>query len=599
MFHRLLPTPRTTPGTTRSLAACLAALTACATPDGGSARERGAPPHDPLPGIDLGADADLAGAEAIAALGEDLPAVARHYGMTADDLRTRLATSTSLRVSAWGLLYYAEEDPTGLAESTFSDGTVPTNPTETTIPEAETFRLHSKPDAVGTIWLDFEASTVTTPYWNGGRPIAVPAFSLDADPAYSSADLAAIRRTWLGVAEAYAPFNVDVTTERPASPNLTKFVRVIFSSNSEWYGRAGGVCYAGSFSWGIGVDSQTCWVFSTLLGNNTKQIADAGSHEAGHALGLAHWSNYDASGAYVSEYYWGYGTGTASWAPLMGGSYNATLAQWSKGEYPNAQQRQDDVSVIGGKVGYRPDDAAATSSGAPLLRGTAADGVATIDTRGVIGAASDADLHRLDTTGGAIALEVRPAAVGGNVDFAARLVTSNGTVLASADPAGKGTAVLQATLAAGSYYVEVRPVAYTDPTTGLGYSTYGSLGAYQIAGTYPGTNVASPVITPPPPPPAVDTIRPTAQITSPAAGFAVKNKTTFTITAAGADETALASIAIIAGNQTLCTVAVTTNQSVSCAYKPTKTGPVTLTARATDKAGNVGTSTPISITVTR
>ena len=79
----------------------------------------------------------------------------------------------------------------------------------------------------------------------------------------------------------------------------------------------------------------------------------------------------------------------------------------------------------------------------------------------------------------------------------------------------------------------------------------------------------------------------------------MKNRTTVTITAAGADALGLASIAIYANNTAVCSVSVVTSTSVSCAYKPTKAGTVTLTARATDRAGNVGTSAPVALTVTR
>ena len=519
---------------------------------------------------------------AVDALGADLPAVAAHYALTAPQRESLLLTSSSARLSPWGLLYHHDELP---QPATFSDGILPTNPTA----DGETFQLHSKPDAVAIIWLDFTATTVTTPYWNGGRPITVPAYSLDADPAYSAADLAAIRQIWLGVAEDYLPFNVDVTTERPTGPTMTKFIRVTFSSNSAWYGAAGGVCYSDSFSWGMSsMDSQMCWVFSTLLGNNTKAVADAASHEAGHALGLYHWSTWDAAGNYVNEYYPGYGAGSTGWAPLMGNSYGKALSQWSKGEYPYANTgintRQDDVSKIASVVGYRTDDAGASSSQAPLLRGTVSSGLALVDTRGVISSGADTDLHTIDTTGGALSLEVRPAAVNGNVDFQAR-------------PLGRGTATLTATLAAGTYFVKIKPIGYVDPATSLGYSTYGSLGAYQVIGSFPGTTLAAPIITPPPP--AVDSTPPTAAITAPTAGTSVKNRTTVTITAAGADALGLASIAIYANNTAVCSVSVVTSTSVSCAYKPTKAGTVTLTARATDRAGNVGTSAPVALTVTR
>jgi hypothetical protein len=78
------------------------------------------------------------------------------------------------------------------------------------------------------------------------------------------------------------------------------------------------VSYVGSFTWG---DDTPGWVFSGLLNNNIKYIAEAVSHEAGHTLGLQHQSNYDAECTKTSEYGQGQGTGEISWAPIMGSRF--------------------------------------------------------------------------------------------------------------------------------------------------------------------------------------------------------------------------------------------------------------------------------------
>ena len=61
-------------------------------------------------------------------------------------------------------------------------------------------------------------------------------------------------------------------------------------------------------------------------------------HEIGHTLGLYH--SGQTTGV---EYY----AGHSDWAPIMGVGYGKSLTQWSKGEYPNANQPQDDIAIIG------------------------------------------------------------------------------------------------------------------------------------------------------------------------------------------------------------------------------------------------------------
>ena len=72
------------------------------------------------------------------------------------------------------------------------------------------------------------------------------------------------------------------------------------------------------------------WVFENNLGNSSKNISEAASHEAGHSFGLSHDGNNSTS------YYAGHGTGTTGWAPIMGVGYNRNVTQWSKGDYANA-----------------------------------------------------------------------------------------------------------------------------------------------------------------------------------------------------------------------------------------------------------------------
>ena len=50
----------------------------------------------------------------------------------------------------------------------------------------------------------------------------MPAYSKDGDPAFSAAELDAVQEVWARVAEDYAPFNIDVTTEDPGTAGLVR-----------------------------------------------------------------------------------------------------------------------------------------------------------------------------------------------------------------------------------------------------------------------------------------------------------------------------------------------------------------------------------------
>src|SRR5207244_1199483 len=69
---------------------------------------------------------------------------------------------------------------------------------------------------------------------------------------------------------------------------------------------------------------------------------------------------------YVGNPYW---SPTAYWGPIMGNG-GATLLQWSKGEYFNADNIQDDLAIISSPqngFGYRTDDHADTIASADPL----------------------------------------------------------------------------------------------------------------------------------------------------------------------------------------------------------------------------------------
>ncbi len=335
---------------------------------------------------------------------------------------------------------------------------------------SDALRLHSRPGAPRTIFIDVDGHVTSASAWNSlsGDTIVSEPFDMDGDAArFSALERTVIRSVWQRVSEDYAPFDVDVTTEDPGLAALTRSgeqdtgfgVRVIVTS-SNWYASGvGGLAYVGSFDQGT-----PAFVFSSSLGNVDRHIAEAVTHETGHTLGLRH------DGTATAGYY----TGHAGWAPIMGVGYNADLVQWSAGEYSGADNTEDDIAIISGYVPVVADDHANTPAGAtPIDIGETAHGVITTE--------SDVDTFSVDIEAGTAVFDARGAPVASNLDIRLHLMDAAGRRLATSNPATRLGATITRDLAAGRYTVRVDGVGTGDPTTG--YSDYGSLGRYSLTVT--------------------------------------------------------------------------------------------------------------------
>src|SRR5262249_20765732 len=176
-----------------------------------------------------------------------------------------------------------------------------------------------------------------------------------------------ITRIWRYVAEDFAPFNINVTTVQPANLGHGCTQKIDIGGDGSWLDVvAGGVSYIGSFT---GTTPNLSFVFPANLGNGyPKYVGDASSHEAGHAFGLLHQSQYDSNGIKIAEYYTGPGDGTA---PIMGSSYYSDLSRWWVGTASDsATHIQDDMAIIANTTnnfGYRADDVGDTIATASAL----------------------------------------------------------------------------------------------------------------------------------------------------------------------------------------------------------------------------------------
>ena len=142
---------------------------------------------------------------------------------------------------------YLTVDPEGgvlYVDSFLPDETQVAEAPLTALPEsimpAQTFLLHSRPGAGKIIYLDFDGHVISNTAWNSGLadPLVARPYSLDGDDAsFSSSELASIAAIWRRVAEDYAPFDVDVTTESPASFGPT-IGRILVTRSTDANGNA-------------------------------------------------------------------------------------------------------------------------------------------------------------------------------------------------------------------------------------------------------------------------------------------------------------------------------------------------------------------------
>jgi len=333
--------------------------------------------------------------------------------------------------------------------------------------------LNSLPGATATIYLDFDGEVVSGTSWNGGATI-------NAQPeGYSDSEM---RRIWELVAEDFSPFNVNVTTDRSVFDNAPRNRRMmnIFTTTTTAAPGSGGVAYLNSFSRN---NNDPCWTFNGRPGS-IKAAAETASHEVGHTVGLSH----DGQGS--NTYYQGDGT----WCPIMGGNFTNPVGHWSKGEYSNANLREDDLAIItrARNFGYKSDDHGGSANGATEIVVNSQGTVEADDNRGVIERNSDKDFFSFETAGGAVEFEFNPASRDPNLNIGVKIYNASNQEVASSSPANRMSASIDTTLPGGTYFIEVDGVA--GESSSGGYTNYGSIGVYSISGSYnAGNNNQAPV----------------------------------------------------------------------------------------------------------
>ncbi len=385
-----------------------------------------------------------------------------------------------------------------------------------------TFFLHSNHRANHTIYLDFDGFSINSTPWENGGSMSLNPFYADLDSSEAKAE---IQYIWNRVSADFAPFNINVTTEEPDIEDLKNSgggdqrwgIRVALTSNQnrdnlDFYGNpreitnagGGGTAFFNSFNWS---NDDVALVFN----QGEYAASETVSHEVGHALNLRH----DGTNRRTDNptYYEGHGTGQVSWASIMGASFigdDENVTTWSKGEYNDANNLEDDLSIItsGNGFGYRTDDHANEFNLASSLNYSEINPLnpseKNILTHGIIETNDDIDYFTFQTSSGFINLDISNTTTayisdgsgnyesqylnprGANLDISATLYDSSWGLVATSNPNNFLSAGFDnLALDGGTYFLTVEGVGTGDPFNAnpTGYTSYASLGEYLINGS--------------------------------------------------------------------------------------------------------------------
>lgn len=477
------------------------AVEAAAAPSGGvvpSAPTASPAPSEPLevaPPVEIPAGAEplaidvspdaaeslvAAGPEAAAWFDQASPEVraqiAANVDVDVDELAESFADDPSVFLSADGMVGYAE--PALLVAAGPIPEPEPDETLDAAAAPADVFALHSLPSSKKVVYLDFDGHVMDGEYWNTrfgvGRFVNQP-YDIDGDPTtFSDTERARMIEIWRRVADDYAPFDVDVTTEDPGveglrrtSPGDSTFGTRTVITSSDWFApanggrRIGGIALLNVFT---SDTDHASYVFSgNLAGGNAKSVAEAASHEAGHTFSLDH------DGTATADYYGGHN----SWGPIMGTPYSRAVSHWSNGQYPGANNTgEDDLAEIGSRGGVRADDHGnAAASATPVTTGTHG---------GLIGVGGDVDVFRVSPGSGSTRVTVTGGTNATNLLARMTVRDADGDVVIAIDPASVTGWSLSTVVPAttGPFTLEIAGSAWLTPETG--FVAYGSMGEYTL-----------------------------------------------------------------------------------------------------------------------
>ena len=319
--------------------------------------------------------------------------------------------------------------------------------------------FESKAGAPTVIYCNFEGEVVNQPFWDESIINAAPS-------GLSNESVLDILKL---VAEDFAPFDVNVTNDRSVydSTPSNKRVMCISTPTKTLAPDSGGIAGVGTF-----IDDIVCWDFNL--------DGDTISHEVGHTLNLYH---HGDSSQDEPEYHDGHSSESRYWGPIMGSAGDAKMVQWSDGNYTSATNKnQDDLEIITNYVlSYRTDDYgndSATGENISISNMPA--------TRyGIIERSTDIDVFNV--TYSSIG-KVQIAGTGtegaqSNLDVKMSILDSEEIIVYEQTSDSTEEALTELILEPGTYQVSIQGDSSGNPygDTATGWSSYGSLGQYQLS----------------------------------------------------------------------------------------------------------------------
>ena len=318
--------------------------------------------------------------------------------------------------------------------------------------------FESKAGAPAVIYCNFEGEVVNQALWSTSTINAAPS-------GLSSGEVAEILKL---VAEDFAPFDVNVTNDRSVydSTPSNKRVMCISTPTDTASPGAGGVAFLDTF-----VDDLVCWDFN-LSG-------DTISHEVGHTLNLDH---HGDSSQNAPEYHDGHASESRDWGPIMGSAFEASMVQWSDGNYTSAtNNNQDDLDLITNYgLSYRTDDYgndSATGENVSINN-------MLVTRNGIIERSTDIDVFNVTYSSlGKVQISgFGREGAQSNLDVNLSILNANGIIIYTQTSDTSDDAITELILEPGSYQIRVQGDSSGNPNgnPATGWSSYGSLGQYQL-----------------------------------------------------------------------------------------------------------------------
>ncbi len=358
---------------------------------------------------------------------------------------------------------------------------------------------HSRPESSRKIFLDFNGHVVKDTLWNETFEVEEfncgPAFDPYSRPkkTFNEQELGSIQRIWMGVAQHFSTFDVDVTTEEPEVMDKhtihvlitpEKDLNQVYNPRAE---EASGVAFLDVF--GESDFAYRSPVFVYTEGSSAGSIAGIAAHEVGHYLSLSH------DGDSSEEYYPGHSINGSyeSWRTIMGSARGGRVIQWSKGDYFDANNKEDDIQIISNRLPFLPDDVTDSRTSAQQAP-TYGD---SFYKEASIASANDEDWYWIELgNDGRVILKLKPQhnSYVGNapVDLSVEIYDSNGSLVATETQLQIGDCYIdKGGLAPGKYYIKVFAQTWGEPTANpaIGYTAYGNRGRYVLNGlVWPSNN---------------------------------------------------------------------------------------------------------------